>query len=64
MKVGHHLPNALYAAWHRFDHFQLIPIVDAHVRICSPHQHGIDAAIALFEIVYIAVDRIAPATGS
>ena len=59
MKVGDHLPHALDAARHGLDHLKLVAIVDPHVRIGRPHQHRIDAAVALFQIVEIAVDGVA-----
>ena len=46
------------AAGHAANHVVLIAVVDPHVRIGRPDQHGIDAAIALLKIVKIAVDGV------
>ena len=58
MEVRDHLPHARDAARHAANHVVLIAIVDAHVGIGGPDQYGVDAAIALFQIIQIAVDRI------
>jgi hypothetical protein len=47
VKVVNHLANARNAARHRANHVVLIPVVDAHVRIGRPDEHGIDSAVAL-----------------
>ena len=63
MEVGDHLANAFNAAGHGLDHLELVAVVDAHVRIGGPDEHGIDAAVAFFEIVEIAVDGVAAGDG-
>ena len=63
MEIRDHLAHAFDAAGHGLDHLELIAVVDAHVGIGGPDQHGIDAAIALFEIVEIAVDRVVAGDG-
>ncbi len=60
MKVRNHLPHAGNAARHRAHHIQLVPIVDPHVGISRPDQHSIDPAIALVQVIQIAVDCVLP----
>ena len=63
VEVGDHLANAFDAAGHGLDHLQLVAVVDAHVWIGGPDEHGVDAAVAFFEIVEIAVDGVAAGDG-
>ena len=58
VKIRHHLAHAGDAARHGADHVQLIAVVDAQIGIGGPDEHRIDAAIALLEIVQIAVHRV------
>jgi hypothetical protein len=61
MKVSNHLLQAIDAARHGANHVVLITIVDAHIWIGSPDQDSIDAAIALVEVVQVAINRVLPA---
>ena len=45
------------------NHVELVAIVDAHVGIGGPDQHRVDAAIALLEIVEIAIDGVLAGDG-
>ena len=46
---------------HVVEQVELVAVVDANVRINRPDEHRIDAAVALVEIVQIAVDGVARA---
>ena len=58
VKIVDHLLQAGDAAGHVARQIVLVAIVDADVRIDGPDQHAVDAAVALFQIVEIAVDRV------
>ena len=64
MEVGNHLTHARHASRHGANHVMLVSIVDSHVWIGGPDEHGVDSAIALLEIIEIAIDRVLVATGS
>jgi hypothetical protein len=46
------------AAGHAANQVVLIAIIDSQVRVRRPDQNGIDAALALFEIVEVTVDGV------
>ena len=58
MKISNHLPHAFHAAGHRAHHILLVPVVDSHVWIGGPDEHGVDAAVALFQVVEITVNGV------
>ena len=58
MEVGNHLRTPATPPGMAADQVVLIAIVDAHIRISRPDQDGIDAAVALFEIVEVSVHRV------
>ena len=60
MEVGNHLLHAGDASGHAADQVVLIAIVDSHVWIGWPDQDRVDAAVALFNVVEIAVYGVLP----
>jgi hypothetical protein len=63
MKVGNHLANTFNAARHGAHHVQLIAVIDTHVGVGGPNEYGVNAPIALIEIVEVAVDSISMSYG-
>ena len=59
MEVGDHLAHAFETAWHRRNHVQLVTVIHAHVWIGGPHQHRVNTAVALFQVVEIAIHGVA-----
>ena len=58
MELVDHFADARDAARQIAVHIVLIAIVDADVRIDGPEQNGVDAAVALVDVVEIAIDRV------
>ena len=58
MKVANHLPHSGHSARHAADQIVLVAVIDAHVRIGRPDQHRVDSAVALFQIIEIAIDGV------
>ena len=58
MEIGDHLPHAGDASRHAADQVVLVAVIDAHVRIGGPDQHRVDSAIALLQIIEIAIDGV------
>ena len=58
MEVGNHLAHTINAAGHGLNHLKLVAVVDPHVWIGSPDEHRINAAVALFYIVEVAIDSV------
>src|SRR6201987_5994591 len=59
MEVRNHLAHARYATRHGADHVVLVAVVDSHVRVRRPDDHGVYSAVSLLEIIKITVDRVA-----
>ena len=58
VEIRHHGFDALNPARHGSRHVVLIAVVDAHIGIGGPNQNRIDTAIALLQIIEIAVHRV------
>jgi hypothetical protein len=58
MKVGHHLAHAFDSTRHRAHHVELIAVIDSHIWVGRPYQHGINATVTAVQIIEILVDRV------
>src|SRR5579883_2766829 len=58
VKVLNHLPQARDSARHVTNQVKLIAIVNSDVGIGWPDEHGVDAAIALVEIIQVTLDGV------
>src|ERR1700744_1379848 len=58
MEISDHLTDTVNSPGHVVKEIELVSVVDAHVRIRWPDEHGINAAESFVEIVEIAVDSV------
>ena len=63
MKIRNHLLDPSDATGHGANHVVLIAVVDADVRIHWPDQNGIDATVALPQVVQIFIDGVVSRVG-
>ena len=59
MEISNHSAHSFDPARHIPDHVLLIAIVNSHVWVRRPNEHGVDATVSFLQVVKIPVDRVA-----
>ena len=59
MKVCDRLPHSRYASGHRANEIVLVAIVDSHIWVRGPDEHGINTAVSFLQVIEITVHGVA-----